>query len=110
MFGSRILVLNDGKFAFAFELAKLYPQKTIVATCPQVESDLMRSDPTAFTTLLEIRRECPNASVMFEVDAVDLPAERLRPKLFTDIIFNHLPNQDGSSKVSGPRVHQVLGP
>jgi len=101
-YGSRILVLEDGRFGFTLDLVTSFPDtdhRLIVATYHQSEGELMRTDPLGYNTLIKLRQfHADRVKIMFEINPSELPKDKLRDFHFTDIVFNLLPNPDGTGR------------
>ncbi len=90
------------EFGFTLDLVSSFPDtdhRLIVATWHQSEGDLMRSDPIGYNTLIKLRQShAERVKIMFEVHPSELPKDKLRDFHFTDIVFNLLPNSDGTGR------------
>lgn len=88
--GSSILILGDGNLSFSAALARLFPNKWIVATVLEDEDEFYAKFCSSIYNLQFLYKRCPNVAVKFGVNAITIRsrAELTTTAYFTDIIMN----------------------
>ncbi|CAK5122870.1 unnamed protein product [Meloidogyne enterolobii] len=101
--GSNILILGDGNLTFSLSLSRIFPDKYIIATVYEEESEWRKKYADFDADVLDkIKNECKNTKVVFKVDALDF--EKVSTKTeFTDIIFN-FPHYGGKTNLRKCRL------
>lgn len=101
--GSNILILGDGNLTFSLSLSRIFPDKYIIATVYEEESEWRKKYADYNADVLDkIKDECKNTKVVFKVDALDFEKVSKNTK-FTDIIFN-FPHYGGKTNLRKCRL------